>query len=368
MGIGFLGIGVAFPARLRENDFWDGKLAPRTEAQRRGDVLAVERSASGDRHGLSPHIRDAMAALGKDDLFRGAVRRYVLDDDEEVSTLEARAVSAALADAAIEPARVDVLLAHSLLPDVLIPNNAPAILAKCGMTGAAGWSLDVGCASFQAQAAVAEALVRAGTFACPVIVQSASWTRFVDFDEPHSVGFGDAATAAVMGDVGDGYGILGHYAKTDGALRDGIVFAPVREGAPQRRWWDGSCAGSVRMTSFDVALGKSAGQRATEFCEEACHGALRAAGLTMSDVALFVCNQSTGWFVDACRRALGLPGGRYVESFADVANINECALLHNLQRARAAGRLRDGDVVLFYSPAAGFTRTAIVYRWREAGP
>ena len=98
------------------------------------------------------------------------------------------------------------------------------------------------------------------------------------------------------------------------------------------------------------------------------HHFLAAAGLAMSDVALFVCNQSTGWFVDACRRALGLAEDRFVESFADVANINECALLYNLVRARDASRLKDGDVVLFYSPAAGFTRTAIVYRHREAAP
>ena len=40
---------------------------------------------------------------------------------------------------------------HSLLPDRLIPSNAPAVQDRLGLRHAAAWSLDVGCASFQAQ-------------------------------------------------------------------------------------------------------------------------------------------------------------------------------------------------------------------------
>lgn len=363
MSAGILGLGTALPRTRRENDYWDGRLAPRTEAQRRGDVLAVERGADGGRAALAPPIAEAMRALGDDDLFRGARTRYVLADDESASDLEAAAVTAALADARVSPEEVDLLLVHSLLPDVLIPNNGPAVQAKCGLPNATAWSLDVGCASLQAQLVTAAALIRAGTFRCPVLVQSSSWSRFVDTSQPSSAGFGDAASAMVLGRVPEGRGLLGQYARTDGRLRDGIVFAPMKDGVAQRRWWDQTCAGSVRMTSFDVQLGKEAGQRATDFCREACLGALADAGLGLSDVSLFLCNQSTGWFVDACRRALGLPEERALGTFPEIANVNESALGFNLERARSTGRLRDGDVVLLYSPSAGFTRAAVVLKW-----
>lgn len=363
MGIGFVGMGTALPRTRRDNDYWSGRLSARTETQRRGDVLAVERSAAGTASNLAPEVAAAMEALGSDDLFRGARVRYVLGDDELVSDLEAAAVTAALADAGVAREEVDLLLVHSLLPDHLIPNNGPAVQDKCGLVNAAAWSLDVGCGSLHAQVLTAAALLETGAFRCPVLVQSSSWSRFVDTTQPSSAGFGDGATAVVLGHLPAGRGVLGHRVKTDGSLRDGIVFAPVRDGVPQRRWWDGSCAGGVRMTSFDVETGKQAGQRAGDFCREACLGALERARLTLDDVELFLCNQSTGWFVDACRRALGLPSERTLDTFAEVANINESALVVNLQRARETGRLREGAVVLLYSPSAGFTRSAMVLRW-----
>ena len=363
MGIGIVGMGTALPRMRRENDHWAGRLTARTESQRRGDVLAVERSASGAKSELAPEVAAAMQALGSDDLFRGARVRYVLGDEEELADLEAAAVAAALTDAKVAPADVDLLLVHSLLPDKLIPNNGPALQAKCGLDNAAAWSLDVGCGSLQAQVITAAALLETGAFRCPVLVQSSSWSRFLDTSQPNSAGFGDAASALVLGAVPEGRGLLGHRVKTDGRLRDGIVFAPVHDGVPQRRWWDGSCAGAVRMTSLDVQTGKQAGQRAGEFCRDACLGALEHAGLSLDDVDLFLCNQSTGWFVDACRRSLGLPADRTLDTFAEVANINESALVVNLERARQQGRLRDGAVVLLYSPSAGFTRSAVVLRW-----
>jgi 3-oxoacyl-[acyl-carrier-protein] synthase-3 len=365
MGIGLKGMGSALPRHRRENDFWDGRLAPRSEAQRQGDVLAVERSAAGATSALAPEIAAAMQALGNDDVFRGARVRHALEDDEEVAELEAAAVAAALQDARVAPEDVDLLLVHSMLPDMLIPNNGPALQDKCGLANAAAWSLDVGCGSLQAQVVTAAALLETGAFRCPVLVQSSCWSRFLDTSQPSSAGFGDAASALVLGRVPEGRGLLGHYARTDGRLREGIVFAPVRDGMPQRRWWDGTCAGAVRMTSFDVQTGKQAGQRATEFCREACLGALQRAGLAVDDVDLFLCNQSTGWFVDACRRSLGLPRERALENFAAVANINESSIVMNLERARQMGRLRDGSVVLAYSPSAGFTRSAIVLRWGD---
>ncbi len=362
-GVGILGLGVALPPGVRTNSFWDGLLGPRDEEQRRGDVLAVERTFAGAPTAMPAEVADAIAATG-DDLFRGAKTRHVLADDALVSDLEADAARAALADARAGPDEIDLLLVHSLVPDVLIPSNGPALQHKLGLDRAAAWSLDVGCASFQAQLVTAAALIRSGTFARALIVQSHAGTRSVDVRSAASPNFGDAAVAAVVGRTPQGFGLLGQWQRTDGSLRDGIVLAPVVEGRAERAWW--RTAAAPRLTSFDPDAGKRAGLRAGEFCREACAGALLDARLAMEDVDLYVGNQSLGWFVDACRRALGLPKERVIETFADVANIGDAAIVHNLVAARARGRLGHGDVVLAYSPAAGFTRSAVVMRWFEA--
>jgi 3-oxoacyl-[acyl-carrier-protein] synthase-3 len=268
-----------------------------------------------------------------------------------------------MAAAGVGPRDIDLVLIHSLTPDRLMPSNGPAVQAKCELVNAAAWSVDVSCASFQPQLVAAAALIRSGMYRRILLVQSQAASRVVDYSTPGSTALGDGAAAAVVGEVPAGYGLLGHWFRTDGRLRDGVVFAPVVEGEPQHRWWDKN-GGPTCFTSFDLQIGKSAGLRSTAFCREACLGALDAAKLSVDDVALYVGNQTLGWLVDACRRALGLPAEKAFETFSEVANIGAVAVPFNLERAHQTGRLRDGDVILMYSPGAGFTRAAAVYRWR----
>ena len=356
LSAGFLGIGVALPTHVRTNEFWRDKLAPRGEADQRADMLAIEH-----RSDVPAATRAAMGGR-RDDPFAGSKLRHVIDDAEVASDLEARAANAAMADAGVRPEAIDLVLVASLPPDRLVPTNAPAVQAKCGLVNASAWCLDVGCASSQPQLLTAAALIAAGVAKHVLIVQSQIGSRTVDPASHHAPGFGDAAAAAVVGAVPDGYGLLGSHMRTDGSFREGIVLAPSRDGKPLREWWEPS-DGPPRLATFDADAGKLAGVKGPEFCRLTCHEALSAAGVRLQDISLFLCNQSLSWFPDACRRALELPEERLVETYEEVGNIGGAAILFNLQRALEKGRVKRGDLLLLYSPAAGFTRAAAVVRW-----
>ncbi len=257
---------------------------------------------------------------------------------------------------------IDLVLVASLPSDRLVPTNAPALQAKCGLVNASGWSLDVGCASVPPQLLTASSLVSAGAVRHVLIVQSQLGSRTVDHASRNSPGFGDGAAAAVVGCVDDGFGLRSTFMRTDGSYRDGIVLAPSRGGVPVRDFWN-ACDGPPALATFDAEVAKLAGVNGPEFCRKTCTEALAAAGLTIDDVDLFVCNQSMSWFADACRRSLGLAADKLVETWSEYANVGAAAVLLNLHEARRSGRLARGDVVLIYSPAAGFTRAAAVLRW-----
>jgi 3-oxoacyl-[acyl-carrier-protein] synthase-3 len=359
--VGFLGIGVALPTHVRTNAFWGDRLAARREAHKRDDILAIQHGTDGRPVDVPAGTAAAMAARG-DDPFGGSKLRHVIDDAEMASDLEARAARAAMADAGVTPEAIDLVLVASLPPDRLVPSNAPAVQDKCGLVNASAWSLDVGCASTQPQLLTAAALIATGAAKHVLIVQSQIGSRTVDQESHHAPGFGDAAAAAVVGAVPDGYGLLGSHLRTDGSLRDGVVLAPSRDGKPLREWWEAG-GGPPRLATFDADAGKQAGIKGPEFCRVTCRDALKAAGIRLDEVSLFLCNQSVSWFADACRRALELPEDRLVETYEEVGNIGGAAILFNLHRAREQGRLKRGDTLLLYSPGAGFTRAAAVVRW-----
>jgi 3-oxoacyl-[acyl-carrier-protein] synthase III len=363
MPVGIVGLGVGLPPERRPNAWWNGKLPVRDERDR--DALALERSTAGADNALAPEIAAAMAELPKDDPFRGARSRRVLDERLDSSDLEAVAAVDAMRDADLAPDDIDLVLVHSLVPDRLIPSNAPAVQHKCDLRRAVAWSLDVGCASFQAQLLTATALIHAGHFRNALLVQSHVGSRSVDPRTPAAPGFGDAAAAMIVSAVPKGFGLLGHWSRTDGSLRDGIVMAPVVDGKPVREWWTAT-GGAPQLASFAPDLGKTAGLRAAQFCREASLGALEAAGIGIGDVDLYVGNQSMAWFVGACRRSLDLPAEKVVETWAELANVGDAAIGVNLEAARDAGKLRRGTRVLCYSPSAGFTRSAVVLRWWDA--
>jgi 3-oxoacyl-[acyl-carrier-protein] synthase-3 len=351
-GVGFLGIGVGLPETVRTNDFWADRLASQPT-----DFLAIH-----DRPDVSREATAAMARAGAGDPFGGSKLRRVIADDEDPSDLEARAALAAIADAGLSPRDIDLVLVASLPSDRLIPSNGPAVQAKCGLVNASAWSLDVGCASLPPQLLTASALVRTGAARYVLVVQSQLGSRTVNPMSRNAPGFGDGAAAAVVGQVADGFGLLGTYMRTDGSFRDGIVLAPSRGGTPVRDFWH-TCDGPPLLATFDPEMAKLAGVKGPELCRMTCIDALSAAGLTIDDVDVFVCNQSMAWFADACRLALALPVSKLVETFEEFANVGAAAVLLNLSVARSRGRLKSGDLVLMYSPAAGFTRSAAVVRW-----
>lgn len=358
------GLGVWLPPRRRGNDHWPATFAPLAEHARRKDILALERTADGASPKLAPEIAQAMSVHANDP-FRGARFRHVIDDDMEVSDMEALAARAALDDAGVAPEEIDLLLVSSPVPDRLLPGNGPAVAAKCGLVNAVAWNLEAGCAVFLPMLSTAHALVCTGAYRNVLIVTSSALTRVLDDEAPMSPAFGDGAAAAVVTVGRQGFGLLASWMRTEGSLREGAVLAPTIDGQPQRRW-TGS-AGCVRLVSLEPDAIKLAGRRAVAFCQEACAGALAKAGMQMTDVAFYVGAQSQGWFVEGCRLGLGLSRAQTIDTFAEIANIGPATLPFNLHRARQEGRIRSGDVVLLYSPGIGLTRAAAVYRWGEGG-
>jgi 3-oxoacyl-[acyl-carrier-protein] synthase III len=361
IGVGILGMGSYLPPTIRGNDFWPSSFDPADDQRRRRDFLAIERSADGRANEIPTEVAEAMRPFAGDP-FVGARRRHVLDEDAEVSDIEAEAARRALDDAGVSPEDIDLAMVYSLTPDRLSPTNGPALQAKLGLVNAAAWTLDAHNASFQAQVIAATALLRAGGYRRVLLVFSQVASRVLDYTSPGSPAFGDAAAAVVLGEVPAGYGVLGHWARTNGALRDGVVLAPVVDGVPQRRWL-GPNAGPFQYTAFDHAASKTAGLCSARFSREACLGALEAAGLGLADVTLYVGIQSVAWLVDACRRTLGLAPDQVIDTFPEVASIGVATVPFNLERARRSGRLADGAIVLMYGCGAGLTRSAIVYRW-----
>lgn len=356
---GILGLGSFLPPTVRHNDYWPAAFAERDEARRKHDVVDLKRTAAGESAEVPKEMAEGMLAHAGDP-FRGAKRRRVIGDSELVSDMEAEACKKAIESAGLSPDDIDAVLVHSLVPDLLHPSNAPAVQEKTGLKKAVAIAIDNGCASPHVGMVLADSMVQNRAFRYVLVVCSSAASRAVDILNPVSPVFGDGAAAFVVGDAPAGYGLFGHYLRTDGYFRDAMVHACVVDGRPEREWH--KHAGMIRLATLAPDRARESGRRQVEFCQEACEGALARAGITTKDVDLFIGPQSVAWLNEALCKSLRISPERTLDTFTEVGNIGSATLPFNLQTAIETGRIRDGGVVLAYTPGAGLTRAAVVFR------
>jgi len=97
--------------------------------------------------------------------------------------------------------------------------------------------------------------------------------------------------------------------------------------------------------------------------EEAARQVLDRAGLTTSDVALFVPHQANLRIIDAVGTRLGLRPDQVLINIERVGNTSAASIPVALDEAARAGRLKRGDVVLLAAFGTGLTWGAAVLRW-----
>jgi 3-oxoacyl-[acyl-carrier-protein] synthase III len=101
------GIGVWFPERVRENTDWPEEFRVRS-AERSGDRTLVDIPTGDDDRFSRIATRHLKSEAG--DPFLGTTRRRVSDEHTGASDAEAHAARAALKDAGVDAADVDVIL------------------------------------------------------------------------------------------------------------------------------------------------------------------------------------------------------------------------------------------------------------------
>ncbi len=344
------GMGLHLPATVRRNEDWPASFAASFRERRGGDLTRIDPAA--DAIGA---IAAAHAAETERDPFRGAHTRHVVDQ-EKPSEVAARAAQEALRDADVAPGSIDLLLAHSLVPDRVSPPDAARIAAALGIENAAAYGLDAVCASVVAQLVIASAMIESGRARNVLLVQSHVISPTLDWDQPASAIFGDAASALVVG-RGDGGGLVADVAAVDGRAHDAVTFVR-REGSP---WYRGG--GPLHPGSGDRAATDALTSRLLHHGVRTMRELLERAHVPAEQLDVLATIQPTAWYPSALAQAIGLPRERAPVTFDTIAHVGACGVVANLLEARRRGLLRRGALVALYAHGAGMNRVGALLRY-----
>jgi 3-oxoacyl-[acyl-carrier-protein] synthase-3 len=189
-----------------------------------------------------------------------------------------------------------------------------------------------------------------------LVLTSCIYSRVTDPEDTLSWTSGDGAAAFVVAEGGDGAEVVAacntHTAESCGALSFELV---------------GRAEGPVmRMVTFPGAA-DALREVAERTVDELCHGAAKAAGISLADVRVFACNTPAAWFPAFIARKLGVDRERVIDIYPRYANVGPVLWPAALHEAACAGRLREGDYVMLYSVGSVASSSAAVLRWGKVG-
>lgn len=347
--IGILGLGMQLPATVRHNTWWPPEIVARWAHRPAMPPPAIE---------VTPIVAAVISAMSSQatDPFGGSVARHVLADDEQLEELEVAAARSALARAALDPAEIDLVLTCTAPTEFQLTNSACALHARLGLRPAC-FTLQTDGAqyAFLLQLGLARAMIASGQARHALLVQGSAVTRLLDPESPISPMFGDGATAAVIGPVSPGRGILAAVHRTDGRLPNTLIAS-----VPGARWYDG---GRAILHMADPVGMREILLRTVELMTESIHAVLAAAGLTAADVNVLAMHQGMPWLRELVQQFTGLEHARAIETFASTAHMFSAFIPSTLVAAEERGDLRPGDLVVIAGGGNGMTYGATVARW-----
>jgi 3-oxoacyl-[acyl-carrier-protein] synthase-3 len=317
--------------------------APAAPALRSAGIVGVG-SALPDRVVPNEEITPAIGVDGDWILRRTGIReRRYADPGSSLAELASAAALAALADARVDGADVDLVLVASCSQDSVMPNAAPQVAHAIGASGAGAFDVGSACTGFIAALAAARGMLASGASQHALVIGAEIMSRHVDPNDRNTAAlFGDGAgailcTAGAPGDIG-----------------------PVTLGA------DGGHAALIvadRETQLLSMDGHETFKQAVRRLAEASVGACAAAGIDLDQIDLFVYHQANTRILAALAQRLGVDADRLVDCIGTLGNTSAASVPLALERARRDGRLAAGMRVLLAAAGSGFTWGASVVEW-----
>jgi 3-oxoacyl-[acyl-carrier-protein] synthase-3 len=295
-------------------------------------------------------------------------RRYAAEG-QATSDLAAEASQAALADAGIDAADIDLIVVSTDTPDYLSPSTAAVLQQKLGAVNAATFDLNTACAGFVTALDTARKFVEADPeYEHVLVVGAYLMSRFIDYEQKNVASlFADGSGAAVLkgsaaGDPSsDVAGILtsklkseGQYAEYMGIYTGGAA-APISpntsgDGAPER----------IQKLEFRKKFPDGFNpDHWTRLVQELCDEL----NVTPQDVDRYLFTQINIESIRETLDRLDLPEEKTHNVMDRFGYTGNACIAMALADANAQGKLSDGDLVFLIASGGGAAIAGMALRW-----
>jgi 3-oxoacyl-[acyl-carrier-protein] synthase III len=281
-------------------------------------------------------------------------RRVVdLSKNESALTLCAAALRKALANASLAPTDLDLLIVATVSGGMTCPSTACRVAAEVGAGSAGAWDVLAACSGWVFSLNSAHDMIRAGSYRTIGVVGCDVLSPIVDYTAAGrgvSILFGDAAGAAILRSTDDtGKGIVSQVMHADGTRWKDLFIPGAQRDIPEEADRTIVKPRCLQMNGREVY--KFAVTTFTRLIEET----LEKAGIDAERVDHFICHQSNARILESARERFGIPHEKMYVNIDRVGNTSAGSVPLCLDELRTAGRVKEGQVVMFVAFGGGLT-------------
>ena len=295
-------------------------------------------------------------------LTRTGIReRHLARDDEATSDMAAAAARRALEAAGVAASAVDLIIVGTVTPDMAFPSTACFVQELIGAKNAFCFDLEAACSGFLYGVEVARQFLGSGTIRTALVIGAEKLSCVTDWEDRGTcVLFGDGAGAAVLRAGSGGRGIISTVVGSDGALTDLLNIPGGGSRCPA------SLESLENRKHYMKMTGNEVFKHAVRCMCNAGVKVLEQSGLTIDDVACVIPHQANMRIIKAIANRLGHHcQDKFYMNLERVGNMSGASVPVALDEVVRAGRIKNGDIVMFIVFGGGFTWGASVMEWND---
>jgi len=265
----------------------------------------------------------------------GIKERRISNSEETVSEMGYQAALSVLEKSGIAKEDLDMIIVATSSPEKISPSTACTIHYKLGIKkNIPAFDINAVCSGFVYGITLGSSLISTKAFKNILVIATESYSKHTNFDDQHSVFFGDGAGAVIIGESDNGW-----------------IYSEINA--------NGSGTG---MTGFVMPLDKPFIMRGKEVWDQAI--LVLPDSLTIDDIKMVVPHQPSINILKIIAEKNNIPFNKVKTVMDKYANIAGSSIPIALDEAIEKGEIEKGDKILLTAIGSGWTWGSLIVNYQ----